>query len=276
MQDNVNQFSENHLEVFYSRYAPSARMAYIHASDMDYYDRLVDSEISGLTFEGLEKMLTSAQGEGVSDQFLVVSPGSHRSDYLITLASRYIYQKLLEQLQIHTFEEVSRLYQIFMRNKCTEGSVGYILDDIHDLFRKGGEWLLTGMTKTSSGLVDTHFISPTRPFRERRYMRLGYQGEQITITRDPLPTTKGSVFYTGLEDHRFVLHQNMISLKDGYYQPAPGQTTFNGFIYNQASKTAIMLQMTVGEKHDVKPEDVRWMIGQGVEKVYIVAIKPPD
>ena len=270
-QHNMNDFSEKDLEVFSSHYAPSARMAYKYASIMDNYDQMVCSEIGNLTFEGLGKMLTAASTfqTGASHQLLVVSPGCHRSDHLITLASRYIYQNLLDQLQIHTSEEVSRLYQIFVRSKYTKGSAGYLLEDIHNLFRKGGEWPLTRMTKHKFGPVCTHFISSA----ERQYMRLGYQGEQITIASEPLPT--GSV-YTSLDDHRFLLHQK-ISLKDGFYQPAPGQaTTFdNFFIYNQGSKTAAMLQMTVGMKHDVKPEDVDWMIDQGVEKVHFVVIKPP-
>ena len=234
---------------------------------------MVNSEIDKLAFETLGKILTAAgtlQVEGVSHLLLVVSPGNHRSDHLITLASRYLYVKLRDQLQIHTLEEAFRLYQIFVRNQYTKGAAGHILEDIHDMFRKGGKWPLIRMTKNRLEPVNTHFISSTRESAERQYMCLGYQGEQITITSDPLPT--GSV-YTGLEDHRFLLHQK-ISLKDGYYQPPPGQATFDGFIYDQGSKTATMLQMTVGANHDVKPEGVDWLIDQGVEKVHFVVIKP--
>jgi len=46
-------------------------------------------------------------------------------------------------------------------------------------------------------------------------------------------------------------------LENGYYLPAPGQPTFDSFIYDEARKTATMLQMTVAICHDAKAKAAR-------------------
>ncbi|KIL71128.1 hypothetical protein M378DRAFT_201760 [Amanita muscaria Koide BX008] len=276
LQPPERQCSEQHLEVFYSRYAPSARMAYAYADNMDDYEQIVDREIYRLTFEIGEILSGSAEAlqvEHVSHHILLVNPQqSNRSDQLITIPSHYLYNKIRDRLHIHTLEEAARLYQIFVRNPYTR-SADYILDDIHDLFCNGGEWRLVPMTKNKSGPVNTHFKSPTRGSLMRSwYMRLGYKGEHLTIARCRL--AQGAVF-TPLAHHRFLLGQN-IGLEDGYYQPAPGQPTFDGFIYDPGTQTATMLHMTVATHHDVKVRVMEWLMSQGVKRIRLVAVKPPN
>ena len=275
LQPAENRCSEQALELFYSRYAPSARMAYAYAEDINHYENIITEEIASLTFESLGKMLPSAealQAEGVSYHILLVSPGKgDRTVQSITIPSRYIYDKLRDKLHIHTLEEAARLYQVFVRNKYTKASADYILDDVHDVFCRGGEWQLTLMTKARPGPINTHFKSPNST-KKSVCLRLGHGNQLIKITNQRLP--EGSLF-TRLPHHRFLLDEN-IQLVDGYYQPAPGQPTFDGFIYNSATQTATMLQMTVATRHDVKVQGLTWLINRGAVNIHLVAVKPPN
>ncbi|KAF5379246.1 hypothetical protein D9615_006049 [Tricholomella constricta] len=275
LQPLETRCSEQALKLFYSRYAPSARMAYAYAEGIDQYEKIITEEISNLTFESFGKMLSSAEAlrvENVSYHILLVSPGKgDRSAQSITISTRYVYDKLRGKLHIHTLEEAARLYQVFMCNQYTKASAGYILDDIHDVFCRGGEWQLTPMTKGKPGPINTHFKSPNSTRKSVR-LRLGHGNQLIKIAKQRLP---GGSLFTRLPRHRFLLGEN-IQLVDGYYQPAPGQPTFDGFIYDSATQTATMLQMTVATRHDVKVQCLTWLINRGAVTIHLVAVKPPN
>ena len=81
--------------------------------------------------------------------------------------------------------------------------------------------------------------------------------------------------FHNLEHHQYLIDQTF-TLENGYYQPAPGQPTFDGFINDEASKTTTMLQMTVATSHDVKTKAVEWLRNQGVKEFRLVAVIPPD
>jgi len=229
-----------------------------------------------VTFETLGKMPSYAaalQVEDVSHHILLVSLQSNRSRHSITIPSHYIYTKLRDQLHVHTLQEAVRLYQIFVRNEYTKGSAGHIFDDVHNLFCKDGEWRITMMTKNKAGRLDTHFMSPNRGGKSS-YMRLGYEGVRLTIEGHSLPTDVDAEF-SPLAHHRFLLGEN-IHLQDGYYQPARGQLTFDGFIYDTGTQTATMLQMAIATRHDAKVKGVEWLVDQGAKKIRLVAVTPPD
>jgi hypothetical protein len=103
-------------------------------------------------------------------------------------------------------------------------------------------------------------------------MRLGYDGALVTTARWSLPET---ATFVPLTRHRYLIGQN-ITLENGYYQPAPGQPTFDGFIYDEASLNATMLQMTVATRHDAKAKGVEWLRDQGAKKFRLVAVTPLD
>ena len=276
MQTVGEPCSEADLEIFYSRYAPSARAGYTYARQhlLSHYDAMVKNEISKLTFDTVAVMLSAAEGldtQDVSHHILLVSPQNDRRELEISIPTRYIYTALRDHLHIKTLQEASKLYQVFVRNLGTKTPAGHIFEDVHDLFCKGGEWRVTPLTKTKAGSVDTHFKSPTANARSS-YMRLGYRGHQVTITHQELPETAK---FVPLARHRYLINQS-ITLENGYYQPAPGQPIFDGFIFDEASKTATMLKMTVATDHDVKTESVEWLRNQGVEKFRLVAVIPPD
>ena len=140
-----------------------------------------------------------------------------------------MYTKLRNQLNVHTLEEAAKLYQIFVRNEYTKGTAGHIFEDVHGLFCKGGEWRITSMTKNKAGRLNTHFKSPS-PKKKSSYMRLGYEHVQLAIKGHSLPTDVDAES-TLLKHHQFLLGED-IHVQDEYYQPAPGQPTFDGFIYD--------------------------------------------
>ena len=270
--------SEVDLETFYSRYAPSARSAYTFARQrrLRDYDMLVIREILNLTYDKLASMLSDAEQlatEGVSHHILLVSPQNDRRGPEISIPTRYIYTTLRDHLHITTLQEALRLYQIFVRNSQTnlKAPAGYIFEDVHNLFCKGGQWQVTRLTKNKVGSVNTHFKSPIANARSS-YMCVGYKGHQVKIKRRGYPKTTA---FVPLVCRRYVLGQR-ITLENAYYQPASGQPTFDGFIYDEASKTATMLQMTIATKHEVKTGGVEWLRDQGVENFSLVAVIPPD
>jgi hypothetical protein len=118
-------------------------MAYKSANNPDQYEDIVNTDLRKVTFETLGQMLSSTaafQLEDLSHLILLVSPQSNHSCHSITIPSHYMYTKLCDKLNIHTLEEAARLYQIFMRDKYTEGAAGHIFNDVHHLFCKGGQW----------------------------------------------------------------------------------------------------------------------------------------
>ncbi|KAF8524245.1 hypothetical protein JB92DRAFT_3109660 [Gautieria morchelliformis] len=278
LQTRGKPCSEVELEVFYSRYAPSARTAYTYAHQhLSRYDNnMVKREIGNLTYDKVASMLSAAEQlgterEGVSHHILLISPQSNREMLEVSIPTRYIYKMLRDHLHIKTLQEASKLYQIFVRNAQTKASAGYIFEDVHNLFCKGGEWRVTPLTRNNAGTVNTHFKSPTAN-ASPSYMCFGHDGDQVNIAPRRLPD---NATFVPLACRRYLLGQ-MITLKNGYYQPAPGQATLDGFIYDEASKTATMLQMTVATKHDVKTKGVEWLKNQGAEKLRLVAVTPPD
>jgi hypothetical protein len=219
-------------------------------------------------------MLSAAEqlaAEGVSHHILLVSPQTDRRGPEISIPTRYIYTTLRDHLHITTLQEASKLYQTFVRNSQTKAPAGHIFKDVHDLFCKGGQWQVTRLTQNKVGSVNTHFRSPTANTRSS-YMLVGYHGHQVKIKRRDCPETTA---FVPLVRRRYLLGQR-ITLENAYYQPAPGQPTFNAFIYDEASKTATMLQMTVATKYDVKTKGVEWLRNQGVENFLLVAVIPPD
>ncbi|EDR14498.1 uncharacterized protein LACBIDRAFT_321612 [Laccaria bicolor S238N-H82] len=60
-------------------------------------------------------------------------------------------------------------------------------------------------------------------------------------------------------------------LSDGVYCPSiDSGPTFDGFFYNKATNTAIMLQATVGETHSVKKKGIEWLQEQAARKLKLV------
>jgi hypothetical protein len=248
-------------------------MAYGYAHlFLHVYDKKVRSDIAKLTFDTISIVLSTAgtpgTAESVSHYILLVSPQNDRLEHLITIPTRYIYKLLRDQPHITTLQEAAMLYQIFVRNSCTKAPAGYMLDDVHDLFCKGGEWQVTHLAKNKAGPVNTHFKSPSQNTKTS-YMRLGYSGDLVTTARRSLP---GTATFVPLTRRRYLIGQNII-LENGYYQPAPEQATFDSFIYDEASLTATMLQMTVVTQHDAKTKNVG---SQGARKFRLVAVTPSE
>ena len=177
--------AEADLETFYSQYAPSVHMVYTYTHHyLLLYKKIVEGEISKLASDTISTVLSTVVSfgtKGVSHHIFLVSPQSDCTDYMITIPTHYIYKMLCNHLHVKTLQEAVNLYQIFVCNLHIKTSADYILDDIHNLFCKGGEWEVTLLTKNKVRPVNTHFKSPSQD-TESSYMYLGYNGDIVKIT----------------------------------------------------------------------------------------------
>lgn len=178
---------------------------------------------------------------------------------------------LRDHLHVQTLEDAARLYQVFVRNWSIETSTGYIFDDIHDLFCRGGEWKVIPMHLNKAGFKNTYFKAPGGHAKSS-YVRLGYDGDPVQVARQSLRKTAE---FVPLACHRYLLDQS-IALENGYYQPTLDQPTFDGFIHDEASKTATILRMAIATEHNAETKIIEWLGNQGVENFYFMAVTPPD
>ena len=125
------------------------------------------------------------------------------------------------------------------------------------------------MKSNRMGKKYTHWKGPNGPITPQ-YLHLGYLGHHIAIdtTRHPVGTV-----HVALPLKYFLLGE-LLRLVDGYYCPSShAQETFDAFIYESASKTATVLQVTVGK---AKKGGVKWLQGLGVERFRYTPKTPLD
>jgi hypothetical protein len=146
-------------------------------------------------------------------------------------------------------------------------------DAVNDVFFRGGEWSLVPMMKSNcTGPKYTHWKDPNGPITPQ-YLHLSYLGHHIAIDTTPHPA--GTV-YVALPLKHF-LPGGLLQLVDGYYYPSShSQETFDAFIYESASKTATVLQVTTVKTHSVKEGGVKWLQGLGVERFRYIAVSTPN
>jgi hypothetical protein len=210
----------------------------------------------------------------VSHQIVLISPGTSRNTFESSFPTRYIYEKLRDSLSNHKLEAVARLYEMYVRVPNAKNSAGFMLEDaVNDVFFRGGEWSLVSMTKsTCTGTKYTHWKA-LKSLTSPLYLHLGYMGRHIAIDTNLNPV--GSM-YRALPLVHF-LNGAQLQSKDGYYHPSSrSQETFDAFIYESASKTATIFQVTTSRPHTVKEGGIKWLQGLGVEKFRYIAVSPPN
>ncbi|KIJ98265.1 hypothetical protein K443DRAFT_212909 [Laccaria amethystina LaAM-08-1] len=146
-------------------------------------------------------------------------------------------------------------------------------DAINDIFFRGGEWSLVPLME--SNCTDpkyTHWKDPNGPITPQ-YLDLGYLGHHIAIDTTPHPV---GTAYVALPLKRF-LPGGPLHLVDGHYYPSSrSQETFDAFVYESATKTATIFQVTTATSHFVKEGDVKWLLGLGVERFRYIAVTTPN
>jgi hypothetical protein len=242
------------------------------------YDATLLRKLAPITYESLDNLVrqTSALDLSgpVSHQIVSISRGPSRNAFDTSFPSRYIFKKLLDSLSDRRLEALARLYKVYRRVPNARGNVGFILEDaVNDVFFRGGEWSLVSMMRSNRmGPKYTYWKDskgPTSP----QYLHLGYMGRHISIDTDPNPA--GSV-YVPLPLIHF-LSGAQLQLKDGYYYPSVcSQETFDAFIYELASKTATVFQVTTSKKDSVKEGGIKWLQGLGVEEFRYIAVSTPN
>ena len=271
--------SEAQIVFFSDRYGTSARLVYTNARlPVVDYDTTLKDNLSSITYKTLDRLVRQTSvldlSAPVSHQIVLISPGVSRSAFESSFPTRYIYEKLRDSLSIHKLEAVARLYDMYVRVPNARASAGFMLEDAcNDVFFRGGEWSLVSMMKSNrTGPKYTHWKDPKDPTFPK-YLHLGYMGRHIAIGSNPNPV--GTV-YVPLPLVHF-LPGAQLQLKDGYYYPSSrSQETFDGFIYDSASKTATVFQVTTSKTHSVKEGGIKWLRGLGVEQFRYIAVSTPD
>ena len=276
LQDEI--CSEAEIEFFSTRYGTSARSVYTNASRPLNYEVSLLQKMASITYEGMAKLFREASqldlGETISHQLITISPGTTRNAFQSTFPTRYVYEKFRDSLSSHKLEAAARLYDIFVRNPNTKVPAGFMLEDaVNDVFFRGGEWSLVPMMKSNrTGAKYTHWKNPNGPITPQ-YLHLGSLGHHIAIDTTPNPV--GTV-YVALPLKHF-LPGGPLELADGYYYPSSRfQETFDAFIYESASKTATVFQVTTAKTHSVKEGGVKWLQNLGVERFRYIAVSTPN
>jgi hypothetical protein len=277
LQETV--YSEAQIKFFSTRYGTSARSVYTNALHPLKYETTLLEKMARITFKSLEKLFREASpmdmAGTVSHQLISISPGATRNAFESTFPTRYVYEKFRDILSIQKLEAVARLYDIFVRIPNTKVPAGFMLEDaVNDVFPRGGEWSLIPMVKSNrTGPKYTHWKNPNDSITRQYYLHLGYLGHHIAIDTTPHPV--GTV-YMALPQKSF-LPGAPLQLVDGYYHPSSRlQETFDAFIYESASKTATIFQVTTAKAHSVKEGGVKWLQDLGVERFRYIAVSTPD
>ena len=227
-----------------------------------------------ITYKGMEKLFRGASSLAVSHQLVTICPGATRNAFESTFPTRYVYEKLRDSLSAHKLEAVARLYHVLVRNPNAKVPAGFVLEDaVSDVFFRGGEWSLVPMMKSNrTGPKYTHWKNLNGPITPQ-YLHLGYLGHHISIDTTPHPV---GTLYEALPLKCF-LPGGPLQLVDGYYCPSSRfHETFDAFIYESASKTATVFQVTTPRIHSVKEGSVKWLQDLGVERFRYIAVSTPN
>ena len=270
--------SNEELTRFYNLFGPSARLAYINASQISTYDAGLRSTIQLMTFEMFESRLLEAITTNLSDEIsppiFLISPGDVRYASAISIPTRYIYEMLRDTLSGHRGEAVARLYAIFVRRTGTGGGAGYMLSDgYHSVLCKGGQWKLLSMTSNPPGSKPTHWKEAVaEPPANIQYLRLGYEGHSITIGGQ---LSKGTQ-YQPLKRKEY-LPVSQFTLVNGWYYYPSSDEKLDSFIYDEGINTATIFRAMDAETCSVKDSGtLEWLMSLGVEVFRFVAVMPPD
>ena len=267
--------SEAQIEFFSTRYGTSARSVYINALRSSEYERSLLENMTRITYKSMATLFDTSQLDlaGVSHKLVAISPGTTHNTFVSTFPTRYVYEKFRDSHSSRKLEGVARLYDIFVRNPNSKVPAGFMLEDaVNDVFFRGGEWSLVPMKSNRTGPKYTHWKAPNDPMTPQ-YLHLGYLGHHIAIDTTPHPV---GTMYVALPLKHF-LPGGPLQLVDGYYCPSSrSQETFDAFIYESASKTATILQVTTAKTHSIKEGGVKWLQGLGVERFRYIAVTTPN
>ncbi|KAM6494818.1 hypothetical protein JOM56_009441 [Amanita muscaria] len=211
-----------------------------------------------------DEACSEAQIESFSNRYgtsarSVYTNAADPSSYHAALQDRLTsitYEKLDSLIkQLDLLEAVARLYKMFVRFPKARNNAGYMLEDaVRGVFPKGGEWCLVSMMR--SKYKDSNYSRWKNPTDSTapQYLHLGYMGRHIAIDTDSNPD---GTEYSPLEPISFPSGSSSLKLEDGFYLPSsPSQPTFDAFIYESASKTATVFQVTTSTKHSVSEEGI--------------------
>lgn len=102
---------------------------------------------------------------------------------------------------------------------------------------------------------------------------LGYQSHDIMISNDVLPD---DARFSRLWVHHYI-PGTKIHLEDGYYvSTLHSAPTMDAFIYDSATATASIIQVSTSDHHSVKGQGIKWLLSLGVKKIQYIAVLTSD
>ncbi|KAF8646920.1 hypothetical protein AX16_007012 [Volvariella volvacea WC 439] len=270
-QLSSDQPSEFSLVEFYRLYGASARDAYMHATDVQAYDKHLMGALQSLNKSTIDTIVNSASAlhfYDTSHYILSLSPGATRGEPSVNFTSTHVKSLLVGVLQSKIANAAAFLYSVFLYNVYARTAAGSILDmAIHDILRAGGCWPLSDLKK-SVGPSNT-FWKSTTPTHTNPVLHISAESFSVgSDTGTPTSCLPRQLCHT--------FNSNVSSLKHGYYQPTSRrQVTFDSFTYDSDTKHAIIFQATIASSHDVKKDSITKLIDLGVEEITYIVVTPP-
>lgn len=270
----ANTFSEAQIINFVTLYGTSARAVFTHASRPTTYSNELRRKMERVTTNNLDTLFRHAT---ISHQLVAISPSATtRESYEFSFPTRHIYELLRNRLFTNKLEAAAYLYDIFIRNPNTKVPAGYLLEDAaNDVFFRGGSWRVTPLVQSSrTGAKNIHwkYLELDRA-PSSQYIHIGLLGASVKISSI---AAAAETQYTPLRPIPFIPESPEVTLVDGYYYPtARHQSTFDAFIYEAATKTATVFQVTTSQTHSVSEKGFDWLWSLGARKFRYMAVTTP-
>lgn len=251
LQRHTHRPRHDQLRRFFDRYGPSARDAYRYAAVPRIYDELLDRRVREMTLETICRTLRLETSLMEDDSYTVflIQPTTKRSLRSISLTSPAAMEKLCIHLKAKWQDFVADWYSRFLELPSTRASAGYILEaQVHRKMKYGGRFEAREMLERTGTVNKPFEVNP--------------HGSQWTHAYAP---TQAMYYDPGLR----------IS-ESGYYIPKlRSDRTFDSFLYDSVTKTAILIQVTVGTRHSVNLlglQEVKEMFPKTTSLTYLALV----
>lgn len=271
--------SEYNLALFFVKYGPSTRDAYKFAGHKgeNTFSEGFRRACAYLTLEKLRTFVSEGLSldfkHGMSDQVVLLIPGSLRYQPNVRFTSNHVCRMLVMALRKKDANAASQLYRNFNSTPYTKPCAGNIFDEAtHATFVEGG-YLPIFPLKISPkrGAVNWHWKTDQHP--QQLFLHISPAGFSIN---DQRPASSMARSFRPLVSHSFIPNETT-DLQTGYYRPAfQNQAMFDAFIYDAAAKHALLIHATVLEKHSVKVRGIEHLEELGVVTFSYLIATPPD
>ncbi|KAH7907826.1 hypothetical protein BJ138DRAFT_438402 [Hygrophoropsis aurantiaca] len=286
MQISARLPSERQLQLWYDRYAPSARLAYGRAARIDDYEASLQRKLtrtignSTLSLLSLFRNASSFSNvDEVSHEVFTFFPTSDTAAVSCHIPTRHLAGKVVEALCAVTDAKRAEIYRTFLRVPGLQAAAGYLMEELaNNILPLGGTpWRLWKLERAKQHTTHTTQHWTVNPKSNALWFTIQKKNHLPTMTISRTKSTSSSATLLRLEPQTYDTDtfKSPGKLKNGYfYTPkAPNQATFDSFIYQDG--TAYLLQYTVAKHlHDVKAKGLEFIKGLGVTHIIYIGVVP--